>query len=108
MSPNDSTLSSPSLPTSPSSPTLENKVVGHTILFFPGFVLNFHFQHLLEKEAWFLITLGTHAKLSMEAQPVQCRIQMETVQCCLTCVSNDLDIVIAAVRDSNTGLDIES
>jgi hypothetical protein len=73
-------------------------VVGCAILSVYGFVIKHHFQPSLEKEAKFLIALGTRAKWSMEDRLTQCKGQMEAAQYRLDCVSKYLDTIVAAAK----------
>jgi hypothetical protein len=95
---NDSSHSSLSPPSSSSSLLVETQVVGCAILSVHDFVIKLRFQTSLEKEANFLITLGTRVKWSMEDQLTQCKSRMEAVQYRLDRVSKDLDTVVAAAK----------
>jgi hypothetical protein len=95
-----STLTMPSNDSTHSSPfpaSSETQVVSR-LFFVLGFVIKLRFQPSLEKEARFLITLGTNVKRSMEDQLAQYKAQMEAVQHRLDRVTGDLDTVVAAAK----------
>jgi hypothetical protein len=89
--------SNDSTPSSPFPASLNTQVVSR-LSFVLGFVIKLRFQPLLEKEARFLITLGTNAKRSMEDQLSQCKARMEAVQHRLDRVTGDLNTVVAAAK----------
>jgi hypothetical protein len=89
-------LSNDPTPSSP-FPASSKTQVSH-LFFVLGFVIKLPFQPSLEKEARFLIMLGTNAKWSMENQLAQCKAQMKVVQHRLDRVTGDLDVVVAAAK----------
>jgi hypothetical protein len=89
-------LSNDPTPSLPLPASLKTQV--SCLFFVLGFVIKLPFQPSLEKEARFLIMLGTNAKWSMENQLAQCKAQMEVVQHRLDHVTGDLDMVVTAAK----------